>query len=138
MKNKLFAGVLAGMVATVVLSLLMVMKGMMGVMPGLDVVKMLAAMMGAGLAVGWAAHFMIGIGYGIIFSWTENLLPGNATVKGMILGTLAWLMMMVAVMPMAGAGMFGLNMGVMAPVATLILHLIFGAVLGFTYQKLSK
>jgi uncharacterized membrane protein YagU involved in acid resistance len=110
----------------------------MGVMPGLDVVKMLAAMMGAGLAVGWAAHFMIGIGYGIIFSWTENLLPGNATVKGMILGTLAWLMMMVAVMPMAGAGMFGLNMGVMAPVATLILHLIFGAVLGFTYQKLSK
>jgi hypothetical protein len=56
----------------------------------------------------------------------------------MILGTLGWLMMMVAVMPMAGAGMFGLNMGVMAPIATLMLHLIFGAVLGFTYQKLSK
>ncbi len=138
MKNKLFAGVLAGLVATVVLSLLMVMKGMMSVMPGLDVVKMLAAMMGAGLAVGWAAHFMIGIAYGIVLSWVENLRPGNATVKGMTLGTLGWLVMMVAVMPMTGSGMFGLNMGVMAPVATLMLHLFFGAVLGFTYQKLSK
>ena len=112
--------------------------GVMGVMPELDVIKMLAAMMGAGVVVGWAAHFMIGIGYGIVLSWVEKLLPGNATVKGMILGTLGWLMMMVAVMPMAGAGMFGLNMGVMAPIATLMLHLIFGAVLGFTYQKLSK
>lgn len=46
--------------------------------------------------------------------------------------------MMIIVMPMAGAGLFGLNIGIMAPVATLILHLIFGAVLGYTYAKLLR
>ncbi len=34
---------------------------------------------------------------------------------------------------MAGAGAFGLKMGMMAPVATLMLHWIYGAVLGAIY-----
>lgn len=39
-------------------------------------------------------------------------------------------------MPMAGAGIFGLNLGMMAPVMTLVLHLIYGAVLGAVYAAL--
>jgi hypothetical protein len=42
---------------------------------------------------------------------------------------------MVAIMPMVGAGLFGLALGVMAPVMTLVLHLIFGAVLGWVYGR---
>jgi hypothetical protein len=45
-------------------------------------------------------------------------------------------MMMVAVMPMAGAGFFGMNLGIAAPVMTLMLHIIFGAVLGGVYGAL--
>lgn len=41
-----------------------------------------------------------------------------------------WLIMMIAMMPMAGAGLFGMGIGVAAPAMTLMLHLIFGAVLG--------
>jgi len=37
------------------------------------------------------------------------------------------------VMPMAGAGFFGMQMGLMAPIMTLVLHLIFGAVLGLVH-----
>lgn len=37
--------------------------------------------------------------------------------------------MMVMVRPMAGAGFFGLNFGISASVMTLMLHIIFGAVL---------
>jgi len=48
----------------------------------------------------------------------------------------AWLMMMIVVMPMAGAGMFGLGLGMMAPVATLVLHVLFGQVLGRVYGLL--
>ena len=44
-------------------------------------------------------------------------------------------MMMIVIMPMAGAGLFGMNMGVMAPVMTLMLHVIFGAVLGLVYGR---
>lgn len=43
---------------------------------------------------------------------------------------------MLMVMPMAGVGMFGMNIGPMAPMMTLVRHLIFGAVLGWTYGKL--
>ena len=39
---------------------------------------------------------------------------------------------------MAGAGLFASNMGIMAAVMTLILHLIFGAVLGWTYGRLIR
>ena len=53
-------GILAGFAATVVLSVLMVAKGMMGVMPELDVAAMLAAMIGAPNIVGWIGHFIIG------------------------------------------------------------------------------
>ncbi|CAB3803547.1 hypothetical protein LMG28614_05846 [Paraburkholderia ultramafica] len=42
-------------------------------------------------------------------------------------------MMMIIMMPMAGAGLFGMALGMPAPVMTLVLHLVFGAVLGLVY-----
>jgi len=39
-------------------------------------------------------------------------------------------------MPMAGAGLFGMRLGMMAPVMTLLMHLVFGAVLGGVYAML--
>ena len=41
--------------------------------------------------------------------------------------------MMIIMMPMAGAGLFGMSLGIMAPLMTLMLHLIFGLVLGWIY-----
>ena len=49
-------GMVAGFVATVALSALMVMKATMGVMPELNPIRMIAEMLGAPLAVGWAMH----------------------------------------------------------------------------------
>ncbi len=137
--TKFTAGLGAGFVATVVLSAIMVMKGMMGLMPQLDVIAMLSAMMGAPAIVGWLAHFMIGtLAWGGGFALVYGQLPGNTPVaKGIALGVAAWLVMMVMVMPMAGAGMFGLGLGIVAPMMTLMLHVIFGAVLGVTFARLS-
>jgi len=44
--------------------------------------------------------------------------------------------MMVAMMPMAGAGFFGMQLGMMAPVMTLVMPLVYGAVLGGVYVML--
>lgn len=141
--NMYIRSMIAGFAATVVLSILMVMKGMMGLMPELDVIAMLSQMSqdmmgigGAGLA--WLMHFMIGtVLWGILFALLYEKLPGTAAVvKGISFGVLAWLMMMILPMPMAGAGLFGLNLGMMAPVMTLILHVIFGAVLGYVFHAL--
>jgi uncharacterized membrane protein YagU involved in acid resistance len=141
--NIYIRSMIAGLAATVVLSILMVMKGMMGLMPELDVIAMLSQMAqdmmgfgGAGLA--WVMHFMIGtVLWGILFVLLYEKPPGvGAVVKGMSFGVLAWLLMMIGPMPMAGAGLFGLGLGMMAPVMTLVLHIIFGAVLGFVFQVL--
>jgi hypothetical protein len=130
-------GFLAGFIGTVVLSAMMVIKGMMGVMPELDVAAMIGIMMGAPIAVGWIIHFMIGtIAWGGGFALLYDVIPGGrAAAKGTIFGVAAWFGMMILIMPMAGAGFFGMNMGMMAPIMTLVLHIIFGAVMGVVYQS---
>ncbi len=131
-------GMIAGLAATIVLSMIMIAKGMMGLMPELNVIAMLSTMMNAKPVVGWAAHFMIGIiGWGVGFAAVFKLLPGGSSVtKGIGFAVAAWLMMMLIVMPLAGAGLFGLNLGMVAPVMTLMLHAIFGVVLGFVFGRL--
>jgi hypothetical protein len=130
---------LAGLSATAVLSLLMVMKAMMGLMPQLDILAMLAGAMGSPDTplIGWIVHLAIGIVvYGAAIGVLDPKLPGTSHVgHEVMLGVIGWLIMMVVLMPMAGAGLFGMNMGVMAPMVTLVLHLIFGAVLGWFYGR---
>ncbi|MDT8283207.1 MAG: hypothetical protein RQ982_10445 [Gammaproteobacteria bacterium] len=140
--NKLITGLIAGFAATVVLSVLMLVKGMMGLMPDVNMIDMLARQMGSGPLIGWCVHLMIGIiGYGLVYAVVfDGLAIGGHITKGILLGTLGWLLMMVILMPMMGAGIFGLQMpsGVMVPVVTLMLHWIFGLVLGLSYAKLSR
>ncbi|ACR32747.1 DUF6789 family protein [Burkholderia glumae] len=127
-------GMLAGFVATVVLSILIMMKHAMGVMPELDPIGMISHMLGMSTpVVGWVMHFMIGIVWGIAFASTSRMFPGPFWLKGMLFAVVPWLVMMFAMMPMAGAGFFGLDLGMAAPVMTLMLHLVFGAVLGAVY-----
>ena len=129
--------VVAGLIATIVLSLLFVIKDAMGIMPQLDLPKMIASMMGMPDTpmAGWAVHFFIGVVvYGAALALLDEHLPGDSKMgHGVLLATVGWLMMMVGLMPMAGAGFFGLNLGISAPIMTLILHLIFGAILGAYY-----
>lgn len=131
-------GMLAGFAATLVLSAIMVMKSMMGLMPQLDVSAMLSNMMGSTGTGGWIAHFLIGtVLFGIAFAILFHRIPGDSAVlKGIVFASGAWLIMMIAIMPMAGAGVFGMALGIMAPAMTFMLHVIYGAVLGFTYSHL--
>ncbi len=138
--TNLSRGLGAGLAATLVLSIIMVAKGMMGLMPELNVIAMLSNMMKSPPVVGWVVHFMIGaLAWGLGFVAVFQILPGKTDIaKGISFGIAAWLMMMLAVMPMAGAGFFGMKMGMVAPVMTLMLHVIYGAVLGLVYAKLGS
>jgi hypothetical protein len=122
------------------------MKSMMGVMPGLGVVAMLIGMahnmvrLPANPVVGWVLDFMIGtVVWDIGFALLYKVLPGGGSVtKDTVFGVLAWLLMMLIPLPMAGAGLFGPKMGMMAPMMTLVLRLILGAVLGATFGALGR
>jgi hypothetical protein len=133
-------GMLAGLAATVALSLLMLMKGAMGLMPALDPIGMIAMMMGVSTAIAWGVHFIIGtVVWGGSFALLESYLPGGQLwLKGVVFGIGAWLIMMVAMMPMAGAGFFGMQLGMMAPAMTLVMHIVFGAVLGGVHGMLLR
>jgi hypothetical protein len=144
MNNRYARAVVAGFVATAVLSVLMLVKGAMGMLPQMNVIHMLAAMAHAHMSlpaspvVGWMAHFFIGtVLWGIGFALLQPVLPGSSAVrKALSFSVLAWLLMMLIPLPMAGAGLFGLKLGPMAPVMTLALHLVWGAVLGAVYDRL--
>ncbi len=129
-------GFFAGFAATIVLSLFMIMKEQMGMMPDFDIIQMLTKMSGASSPLaGWLMHFMIGnILWGGLFAQFQDRIPGgNMMIRGIVFGIGAWILMMVMVMPMVGAGIFGMRFGMAAPIMTLLLHIVFGATLGAVY-----
>jgi uncharacterized membrane protein YagU involved in acid resistance len=138
------AGLIAGFIATVVLSILMIAKSSMGLMPQLnpieDIVHVANVLTGVTLPLplGWIGHFLLGtVVWGIIYAALQAILPGAPIVKGLVFGALAWLAMMIFFMPLAGNGLFALSLGPQATVATLVLHLVYGAVLGVVYAKVA-
>lgn len=137
--TNLAQGMIAGFIATVVLTIMMIIKGSLGLVPELDPIGMIAGMIGASEVVGWIGHFVIGtIVWGGGFAILNSYIPSNnEIIKGIVFGVGAWLIMMVVMMPLAGAGLFGLNLGVGAlpAVLALMLHIVFGAVLGFVFSK---
>lgn len=135
-------GLLAGLAATIVLSVLMVIKSAMGLMPAVDAIAMLTQLgaehfgLPSSPVVGWAAHFVIGVVlWGLVFAGTYETWPSAPPVKGAVFSVMIWLLMMSMFMPMAGAGFFGTNIGATPAVATLVLHLIFGLVLGGVFGR---
>jgi hypothetical protein len=141
--NRYSRGLLAGLIATVVLSALMIAKTVWGILPAFSVIAILAGVghgylgLPATPAVGWIAHLIVGvIVWGLLFAALAERLPGRSAVaKGLVFGVLAWLAMMLLLMPLAGAGVFALDRGIEATVATLALHLVYGFVLGGIYGR---
>ncbi|MDL2399604.1 DUF6789 family protein [Rhizobium mayense] len=138
------AGLIAGFTATVVLSILMIAQSSAGLLPQLNPIEDIAHVAGqpAGtilsLLFGWIGHFVLGtIVWGIIYAAIQASLPGTPVVRGLIFGALAWLAMMIIFMPLAGHGLFALSLGGQAAVATLVLHLVYGAVLGVAYARVA-
>jgi hypothetical protein len=65
--------------------------------------------------------------------------PGTGHVgRGLLLGATGWMLLMVWLMPLAGAGTFGLRLGSMTPLLTLLLHLVFGAILGWADGNMQR
>lgn len=81
---------------------------------------------------GMAAHFAYGAAAGAVFA---VLFTGWRNWKGGLLwGGILWLIMQVLVLPLIGWGAFGLAITGFPPkiaVGTLVLHLIYGGILGW-------
>ena len=134
-------GLLAGLVATAVVSVLMLINARVGVVTQPDTIQVLAELsgtyigLGPSSAAGWTLHVLIGtLLWGSLFALLADVLPFRSYwLKGLIFGVLAWLLMMLVIMPMGGAGWFALEAGIGAAVTQLVLHLAYGLALGLVY-----
>lgn len=121
----------AGVAATIVMTaMMMFVAPLMGV--HMDIAASLAGMIGMPWAAGLIAHMLLGVVvFPIAFTLFAKRVPGSSVVHGASFGALLWLMMEVVVMPMLGAGFFGMNgPGMMGAVAALMAHLVYGVLLG--------
>lgn len=132
-------GMIAGFIATLVLSALLLLKGSMGIAPELNIIRLLVSLGSIQEVAAWMDHFIVGVVvWGLLFGAYDAVAERPAHwLKGIIFGVFAWLMMMMVFMPLVKAGFFGSRIGIMAPVVTLIYHLVYGVVLGTTYGLLT-
>jgi hypothetical protein len=136
--TNIWIGMAAGFAATLLLSAMMLMKDAMKFMPQMDMIGMISGMMKMSRAMGWLIHFIVGTAlYGFAYAFLfAPLWPGAYWLSGMALGVVGWLLASLAMMPMADKGFFGMKMGAIAPMMSLVMHVFFGAVLGWVYGLL--
>lgn len=134
-------GVLAGLIATIAISLFMLLRLSAGVLTEYHPVEIMNltahGLLGTADSrlVGWPLHFLVGtVVWGMLYVLLEPRIPGgNRAVKGLTFGALVWFVIMVTIFPAAGSGFFALGFGVAVPVMTLLAHLLYGLVLGGVY-----
>lgn len=134
------SAVVAGLIATTAMTIFTFMAPLMGI--EMDIPAMLASTMGAPVIIGWLAHFMIGIVLALSFAAVYNpkFGSGNKIKSGVIFSIFPWLMAQIIIMPMmsvmnGGGFINGLFSGsIILAIASLMGHLVFGAVLGALYK----
>lgn len=145
----IIAAIVAGLVGTLVMSMVMVMAPKMG-MPKMDIVGMLSTMFSKkGIPVlGWMMHMMMGIIFALVYAflWSQGI--GAATwLYGLIFGAAHWLVVgvIMAMIPMMHIGirsgsvkapglyMTGNGGGMKAFIGGLMGHMIFGLVIALVY-----
>jgi hypothetical protein len=142
--------VIAGVVATLVFTMVLMMAPKMG-MPKMDIVSLLGSMFGKpNQALGWMMHLMMGVVFTLIYAflWANGI--GAATwTGGLVFGAVHWLIVgvVMAMIPMMHAGIksgavqapgmwMTNNGGTMAFIGGLVGHMIFGVVVALVYAAL--
>ncbi|MGJ3241275.1 MAG: DUF6789 family protein [Anaerolineae bacterium] len=151
MDFNLMIALVSGLIATVVMTAMMMMAPAMG-MPKMDMPALLGSMFGApgSKLLGLVMHVMMGLVFGVIyvllFGFFEQI---NVLVLGLLLGIVHWIIvgLMTGMMPMMHAGIRsgdvqapGIYMtnlgGVMGFIGGLMGHMVFGLVIALVYSTL--
>jgi hypothetical protein len=143
--NRALRGIFAGLVATLVLWLLKLSKG---IVPQLEIIHFLdrvtAALARAGALpqlpmAGWIWHLVIGtLVWGTLFGIMFPVLPGRRpVVKGAAFGVITGLLVMLLVMPLEAAGYFGMQLTLWDPLISVFFHVIYGVTLGWVFAILT-
>ena len=119
-------GIAAGFVATFALSLL------------LDPVVMLSRTVWTpAAAFGWQLHFFAGpVIWGTGFAYFHDHVVGPSWLRGVVFVTGAGVLVMLVAVPLSGAAFPGSPLGAPTIAAILVIHVVYGALLGLVYDGL--
>lgn len=136
MMSRVQKGIVSGLVATIAVSLLEIANLMLGPWAN-SFPKLLSYIlqMPDVLAVGWAAHLIVGtLVLGPLFGILCPRLPTDTPEsKGIMFAVAAWVVMMLTIAPLGGIGMFAAAAGFGTIAWMLVTHVVYGAVLGGVY-----
>jgi F0F1-type ATP synthase assembly protein I len=94
---------------------------------------------GAILAIG--ANLAVGLVLALAYArYAEPRLRGPSWWRGMQFALIPWLLSLIVFLPLMGGGVFGMNIGAgpLPILGNLILHLVYGAVLGGSYAEATE
>lgn len=136
--NKTIKTITAGILGTIVMTLVTMLASMMG-LPKMSPPKMLSEMLNLPEFLGWVMHFMIGVGFAFVYTYLCKLknLVSNYYLKGALFGIMVFIIAQVMMklmgtmipIPKIEGSTLGMMMG------SLIGHIIFGAVVGGFMKK---
>lgn len=140
MLSRVTKGIIAGLLATAVVSGLEVANQVFG--PWFSSFPRILSYMlqqPDNAALGWGVHIAVGtLVLGPAFAWACPRLPTDtAQTKGIVFTVGVWLLMMMTVAPLAGLGFFAARADFPTIAWMLGTHIVFGAVLGGVYGWLS-
>lgn len=133
-------GMAAGAVATAASSVLLLLWHAADGLTSPTVIVLLAQWLEGGAVTGWTAHAVIGVVlWGGLFALTDPVLPGNASLRGLLFAFGAWLVLMLILLPWTGGGVFAarLDHPFRMIAGSLALHGVYGWVLGFVFGRLT-
>lgn len=134
----------ASVIATAILSALIYANAQTGFLPEFDLVREIRAFnerlgLPATTHAAWITHALVGvILYGVFYAFIEPILPGGAAGQGLAFGLVLFLIMMVAVMPLAGRTLFAQDMGAVFIGAMAGMNLLYGLVIGVAFDALTQ
>lgn len=131
MNIKIQKTILAGIIATTVMTAVMMMASMMG-MPKMSPPSMLSEMLSMPIFIGWVMHFMIGISFAFVYTFIcifKHKIK-NIWLKGVVFGVVAFIIAQIMMgimgqvfpMPKMEGSM------ILTFIASLMDHIIFGMV----------
>lgn len=144
--NKYIKSICAGVVATAIVAGLVYLKQHFGVVPEFAMPHAADTLMNNKDIPGWAVHLILGVVvWPIIFAVFMDFFNGPYWIRGIVYSILVWVFMVAVILPLAGHGMFldkaieaGPGAGAHMMQVTLVLHIVYGFLLGLMFTICAK
>jgi hypothetical protein len=142
LQRPVHSGVLSAFAGSVAMAALIVLAGAIDLTPRSGTIPALSSAVGAASmpAAGWFAFFILfTLLWGCLYGAWGPRIPGrSATTRGLLFGFVAWLVMMLVIMPLAHLGWFASEAGVGTAIWSLFIHLVYGVVLASFFAWLTQ